>query len=214
MNKSHGLCKHPLYSKWCGMKGRCYQKNHTKYKNYGGRGITVCEEWKNDFLAFYNWSLANGWEEGLTIERNDVNGHYEPENCSWIPMSDQSKNQTKSIIVEYRGESGCLRDIVRRYSTLEYRTVFNRLKYLKWDLEEAMSRPIDPVETSKSKYKNIYKAFGEIGSLRSLWDKFSPKGLTLHRVRARVYKEWSVEDALTKPVDLGYRNKNYRGICE
>ena len=79
------------------MKGRCSTKTNHKYPIYGGRGIKVCEDWFNDFLSFYNWAYSNGYKEGLSIERIDVNGDYSPENCCWIPLSEQNKNKRNSI---------------------------------------------------------------------------------------------------------------------
>ena len=73
------------------MKARCYYKNHTHYTSYGGRGISVCDEWSNNFRAFYEWAMANGYREGLTIDRIDVNGIYEPSNCPWPTKSENSK---------------------------------------------------------------------------------------------------------------------------
>ena len=75
------------------MKKRCFSTNCKSYKDYGGRGITVCAEWVNDYDAFKKWALNNGFEEHLTIERIDFNGNYEPSNCTWIPKKEQSKNR-------------------------------------------------------------------------------------------------------------------------
>ena len=72
---------------------RCYNQNEKSYKYYGGRGITVCDEWKNDFKKFHDWAMANGYQDDLTIERIDVNGDYCPENCTWIPFSEQNRNK-------------------------------------------------------------------------------------------------------------------------
>ena len=93
-NKSHGLIKHPLYTRWAGMHQRCYNKNNHKYKNYGARGIIVCDEWKNKFTNFYNWAIDNGWKEnsGLSLDRIDVNGNYEPNNCRWADATTQARN--------------------------------------------------------------------------------------------------------------------------
>lgn len=96
-NTTHGLSNTRLYEIWCGMKKRCYDENSERYKDYGGRGITICDEWAEDFQAFYNWAVANGYKENLTIERKDVNGNYCPENCTWITKSEQSRNQRKTI---------------------------------------------------------------------------------------------------------------------
>jgi len=83
-----------LYNIWVGMRNRCLNENNHKYKVYGGRGIIVCSEW-SDFVVFKEWALKNGYEEALSIERVDVNGNYEPKNCTWIPLEDQAKNRRK-----------------------------------------------------------------------------------------------------------------------
>ena len=85
--------REPLYKRWESMKKRCFSTNCKSYKDYGGRGITVCAEWVNDYDAFKKWALNNGFEEHLTIERIDFNGNYEPSNCTWIPKKEQSKNR-------------------------------------------------------------------------------------------------------------------------
>lgn len=87
-----GESKTRLYVTWLGMKRRCYKPNCKDYVNYGGRGITVCDEWA-DFLVFKEWALSSGYKDNLTIERIDVNGNYNTENCTWILNKEQSKNR-------------------------------------------------------------------------------------------------------------------------
>lgn len=96
---THGLKRHPLYYIWQGMKTRCYNTKAFGYKDYGGRGITVCEKWIKDFKAFYD-DMSSTYEKGLTIERKDVNKGYSPDNCTWITRSEQGKNKRNTATVE------------------------------------------------------------------------------------------------------------------
>ena len=90
---SHGKHDTILYSRWKGMKARCYNKNAVQYKDWGGRGIKVCDEWLNDFMAFYNWSINNGFDKSLALDRIDNNKNYEPSNCRFITQAENNRNQ-------------------------------------------------------------------------------------------------------------------------
>ncbi len=93
----HGLCKHPLYYIYYAMKNRCYNDKTKEFKDYGGRGIKVCNEWKNDFKIFYDWAIANGWKHGLHIDRIYNDGNYEPSNCQFVtPRESASNTRRKS----------------------------------------------------------------------------------------------------------------------
>lgn len=102
-NTTHNLTSHPLYHVWQGMKKRCYNKNDKSFYLYGERGISVCPEWKNEFLNFYNWSIKNGYTEGLTIDRINPNGNYEPSNCRWATPKQQSNNKRNNSFIIHNG---------------------------------------------------------------------------------------------------------------
>lgn len=87
----HGLHLHPLYAIRRSLISRCECKNNKFYKNYGGRGIRVCQNWRNSMLEFYQWAIENGWKKGLSIDRIDTDGNYEPENCRWITIGENSR---------------------------------------------------------------------------------------------------------------------------
>lgn len=86
--------KHPLYTTYYNMMARCYNETNAKYYRYGGRGITVCESWKNDKINFFNWALSTGWTKGMTIDREDYDKNYCPENCRWLTLSDNSRSKS------------------------------------------------------------------------------------------------------------------------
>jgi hypothetical protein len=97
-NRKHGKSREPLYDVWVAMLQRCYNPKNKKYADYGGRGIAVCEEWRQKFEPFYDWALANGYEHRLgktrlTLDRRDNEGSYNPENCRWVSYSVQNSNQ-------------------------------------------------------------------------------------------------------------------------
>ena len=93
------------------MKSRCYNPNSSEYENYGGRGIRICDEWRNDFKPFYIWAVSNGYTDELTIERVNVNGNYEPENCKWASVSEQANNKRNTIKIMYKGRAVSLRRV-------------------------------------------------------------------------------------------------------
>lgn len=89
---THGLRNHRLYSIFDHMIQRTENKNHKSFSHYGGRGISICKEWRRDFVCFYEWALSNGYDDNLSIDRIDVNGNYEPSNCRWTTQSVQTRN--------------------------------------------------------------------------------------------------------------------------
>ena len=133
---THGKRRTRLYSIYVSMKNRCYYKNNKSYKYYGGRGIAVCSEWKDNFQAFYDWAMANGYDDTLTIDRIDVNGNYEPNNCRWATQIQQQRNRTNNKHFTYNGETHCLSEWCEILG-LKYHTVQARLKY-GWTIERAL----------------------------------------------------------------------------
>ena len=137
--RKHGDFGKPLYCVWAAMKRRCFNKNVAYYEDYGGRGITVCDEWI-DYIPFKEWALSTGYEEGLTIERIDVNGNYCPENCKWISLSEQNKNKRNSVRIEYNGQSYSIKEIAE-ITGLKERTVRGRYER-GWTPEQIFSKEL------------------------------------------------------------------------
>lgn len=110
LHTKHGLYKTRQYKIWIGMKDRCYNSNNRRYRHYGGKGITVCDEWRNNFKAFYDWAMANGYRDDLSIDRIDVNGNYEPSNCRWATIKEQANNTSRSRKITAFGQTKTMKE--------------------------------------------------------------------------------------------------------
>lgn len=111
-SKRHGMSGTRIYRIWQKMKGRCYYKNDKKhYPHYGARGIKVCDEWKDDFTNFYNWAMENGYTDELTLDRIDVDGNYEPSNCRWATLEEQSYNKRNTLYVNIDNNKYTIKDL-------------------------------------------------------------------------------------------------------
>lgn len=135
----HGDFGSKLYGVWAGMKRRCQNPNTTYYKDYGGRGIKVCNEWQN-YEAFKEWALESGYKEGLTIERIDVNGNYCPNNCKWIPLSAQNANKRNTIYIKYKGKLFTIKETAQ-ITGFKERTIKGRYER-GWDSEKIFTEKI------------------------------------------------------------------------
>lgn len=135
----HGETKTRLFKIWGGMRERCQRAKHPHFKDYGGRGITVCDEWR-DYVAFATWARNNGYSDDLTIDRIDVNGNYEPNNCRWIPMSEQHRNTRVNRVVEYKGKQYILAELAE-FAGIGKTTLKERLN-AGWSVEDAVNRPV------------------------------------------------------------------------
>lgn len=125
--KTHGKTNTRLYKIYSKIKERCYYEKYPEYNLYGGRGIKMCEEWKTDFMSFYNWSINNGYNDKLSIDRIDFNGNYEPDNCRWADNILQANNKRNNIVLEYNGEKHTLPEWAKILE-LPYSTLANRYK--------------------------------------------------------------------------------------
>ena len=92
---THGLSKTKIYSVWANIKDRCLNEKAKRFKDYGGRGIKVCNDWIDNFQSFFYWAINNGYQEGLSIERKNNDGNYEPDNCKWATSKEQAQNRRK-----------------------------------------------------------------------------------------------------------------------
>ena len=137
-NKKLGKTNHRLYKIWCGIKARCKNSNATDYDIYGGRGITICEEWKNDFSLFYNWAVNNGYKDNLTIDRVDTNGNYCPENCKWSTTKEQSNNKRNNKYITYKGQTKTLSQWCDELG-LKYSKIKQRIQSGNWSVERAFT---------------------------------------------------------------------------
>ena len=133
---THNLSKSKLYEIWCAIKNRCLNKNLKTYKNYGGRGITVCQEWLNDFKTFYDWAINNGYSDGLTIDRINNDGNYEPDNCRWASRKTQANNRRTCKTFTYNGVTKNYKQWCE-FLKINYKTFYSRISR-GWKIETAL----------------------------------------------------------------------------
>lgn len=143
----HGGCYTKLYNHWRAMKQRCNYEGGPHWHCYGGRGIKVCEEWNNSFKAFSDWALANGYQEGLTLDRIDNNKGYEPSNCRWATPKQQGRNTRKTLFFTIDGVKKSFSDWCEEYR-LPSSAVYARLQR-GWDIEDALEIPLRKTKRSK-----------------------------------------------------------------
>lgn len=146
MNERHGATGTKLHNIWRSMRARCYNPNNKGYKNYGGRGIVVCDEWRESFVPFREWAINSGYTEEhdgrnkkFTIERINVNGNYEPSNCRWATAKEQANNKSCNHIFEYNGEAHTLAEW-SDIRNIPYHTLYKRLVKDGWSAEKALTK--------------------------------------------------------------------------
>lgn len=143
--KSHGVRYTRIYNVWCKIKSRCYNPKDIVFKHYGGRGIVMCEEWKNNPKAFFEWAIANGYDKNAkrgecTIDRIDVNGNYEPNNCRWATQKEQCNNKRNNYLITYNNETHTVAEWSRKIN-MHLNTLYARL-YKGWSVEKTLTTPL------------------------------------------------------------------------
>jgi hypothetical protein len=140
-NTKHGLRHLPEYNVWAGMLQRCYYEKHVQFKNYGGRGIVVCDVWRTDFNAFY-LDMGPRPSSLHTLDRIDNGGNYSKQNCRWVTMKEQARNTRQNVFVEWRGESKTVAEW-SEITGLSYGLLKDRLGILGWTPERAFTEPVN-----------------------------------------------------------------------
>lgn len=133
-----GKANSRLYNTWRGMKSRCLNPNATNYENYGGRGISLCEEWMQADV-FIKWALSSGYQDGLSIERKNNDGNYSPENCRWATKLEQNNNRRSSSLVSFDGETRSISEWARAVG-INRQTLKSRLAH-GWPIDKALYIP-------------------------------------------------------------------------
>lgn len=158
-----------LYKIYDSMKQRCSNPNNHAYKDYGGRGITVCVDWRKSYDSFYEWALSNGYDDTLTIERIDVNGDYEPSNCKWATRKEQGSNRRNSLKFEINGRKMTVKEISKSYNICE------TALYYRIQSGYSVNELIKPSGYFKNKIPKKKNARNKSGVTGVHWDKNNKK---------------------------------------
>lgn len=169
MPKKHYMKNTKLYSIWNEMRNRCNNPNDANYKRYGGKGICVCNEW-NDFRVFYPWAVDNGYKEGLTIDRINPLGNYEPSNCRWITRAEQQRNRSNNVRIE---KDGIYLTIAEWCECLDFSYTAAKSRYYR-HLSKYGSASFDDIFSKKVNFRNRKIAqYSLSGDLIKIWNKLA-----------------------------------------
>lgn len=199
-NRTHNLSSDPLYQTWAGIIGRCTNPSNNAYKNYGGRSIKICDEWRHDFAAFHAFiiKLEHYGEDGYTIDRILTDGNYEPGNIKLSTRAEQARHTRQNRMITYKGETKCLADWAKS-TGISVAVLRTRLKF-NWTLE----RLFDP-KVRESNRNKLIAYNGREQNLTS-WSKELHIGMTT--LQRRLSHGWSVERSFETPVDSHHRRKS------
>ena len=149
-----------LYKIWCNIKTRCYNKNYHRYADYGGRGIIMCDEWRDDYYTFKTWAINNGYNDCLSIDRIDNNGNYCPDNCRWSNNIEQANKKRNSRNITIGDITHTMAEWARQYD-IPYRIVQKRIDILGWEPLDALTRKIRTVKKRSSIKDGIHEKWLE-----------------------------------------------------
>lgn len=184
-----------LYKSWKNMRTRCNNKNNKRYKDYGGRGIKICNEWDN-YLNFRSWAMANKYTDNLTLERTDNNKGYYPDNCKWATYKEQGNNTRKNHNITYNGETKTMQEWAD-YIGINYCTLRSRINLCGWAPEKALELLMNE--------SCVYVTFKGKTLSKIQWAKES--GIPYHVLLDRLNKlKWPFEKAITIPALKQVRN--------
>ena len=189
--------KERLRSIYYGMKQRCYNEKSINYKYYGGRGIRICDEWLESFDNFYQWTIVNGYNNELTIDRIDSNKDYSPDNCKWSTKKEQAYNRSMSVELTLNGRTMYMTEWAEELG-IDKKTLSWRYRN-GWSDEEILSNKKDIILTYNGESKNLLEWSKKTGIKKStLWDRYN--------------RGWEVKDILTKntrdrEIRLTYNNE-------
>lgn len=202
LERTHGLSAHPLYAVWSGMKQRCNNPNSSAYKNYGGRGIKICSEWQDNFVAFFDWSMnIGGYQEGLTLDRIDNNKDYSPENCRFVSMKVQNNNRRDNRLITFEGQTKTLAEWAELLG-ISASALGRRLNNPNWSLNQAMTQAVHPVE-------HFIEWNGEVHS-KTEWAELY--GIPIAVLDTRLRLGWPIDRALLEPINKNLSRKSIRTV--
>lgn len=139
---THGHSKNSrIYRIWSNMKSRCYNPNASEYSRYGGRGIRICDEWRNDFQVFYDWAMSQGYANNLSIDRKDTNGNYEPGNCQWATSRQQANNTSGNFQVLFDNKIITVAEVARKLNVSPF-ALYKKIKRRNISKEDATKTDI------------------------------------------------------------------------
>ena len=179
-----------LYHVWSSMKDRCRNKNNKYYERYGGRGISICEQWKEGFEEFKKWSYENGYTEGLSIDRRDNDGNYTPDNCRWVDQTTQNRNKSNVVWIELEGE---VKRLIEWAEELDIKpSILHDRVRAGWEAKDILNPNIRKSRLGEKIHYN-----GDSHTI-SEWAEIT--GISQKAISDRLIRGFTVERALTQPL--------------